>query len=368
MCSTGCFAKYGSETLDNLLYCSVEKNDCVQVPGKENVGWNADTLDDLPTKPLTSFDMSSLKGTWYKIMGLDSRYDCFDCQRNSFILKDANTLDMIATFRIPKPKGDPGYLQNRIIEELHSVDKGKKATTSLANMQSQGRMFGLTFWENWYILGETKSSGSIANNWIPSALAAAGVVDSSGAPSYPTGTRNTDVELKLVYYTGHTLQGNYKGAFLYSRYPEVTPDVMVAAQKLISDSGLDPNAFCIIRNQCFLDEAREVGGKSGYQWGSKLRRKDPNIPSAAAASDSNSNSNVKRNSASSASNDENAPFWYLGQRFFQVTNAIGEELADWFEDPAIVSDWLIKQQVRSVLEQPLAVSPFAGLQLPERDE
>ena len=31
MCSTGCFAKYGSKQLDDLLYCSVEKNDCVQV-------------------------------------------------------------------------------------------------------------------------------------------------------------------------------------------------------------------------------------------------------------------------------------------------------------------------------------------------
>ena len=28
MCSTGCFAKYGSDKLDNLLSCSVEKNDC----------------------------------------------------------------------------------------------------------------------------------------------------------------------------------------------------------------------------------------------------------------------------------------------------------------------------------------------------
>ena len=32
MCSTGCFAKYGSEKLDNLLSCSVEKNDCSYFP------------------------------------------------------------------------------------------------------------------------------------------------------------------------------------------------------------------------------------------------------------------------------------------------------------------------------------------------
>ena len=27
MCSTGCFAKFGSPQLDGLLHCSVEKND-----------------------------------------------------------------------------------------------------------------------------------------------------------------------------------------------------------------------------------------------------------------------------------------------------------------------------------------------------
>jgi hypothetical protein len=48
MCSTGCFAKFGSPQLDGLLSCSVEKNDCVQVPGKEDYGWKPDTLSDLP--------------------------------------------------------------------------------------------------------------------------------------------------------------------------------------------------------------------------------------------------------------------------------------------------------------------------------
>lgn len=48
MCSTGCFAKFGSPQLDGLLSCSVEKNDCVHVPGKEDYGWKPDTLSDLP--------------------------------------------------------------------------------------------------------------------------------------------------------------------------------------------------------------------------------------------------------------------------------------------------------------------------------
>ena len=191
MCSTGCFAKYGSDQLDGLLYCSVEKNDCVQVPGKENLGWTKDTLADLPSKPLENFDIKSLDGTWYKIMGLDSRYDCFDCQRNSFQVTDSNTVKMEAVFRIPRPTF-PGYLQSRIEEELHS---GEDATIPLPSLQSQGKMFGLTFWENWYILGEYTPRGTESFG-IASAFAAA---------------KESTPDMKLVFYTGHTLQGSYKG-------------------------------------------------------------------------------------------------------------------------------------------------------------
>ncbi len=114
MCSTGCFAKYGSPQLDNLLYCSVEKNDCVKVPGKgENFGWTPDTIETLPSKPLTNYDLKEMQGTWYKVMGLDTRYDCFDCQRNSFDLKGPGTLNMEALFRIPRPT-NPGYNQLKV--------------------------------------------------------------------------------------------------------------------------------------------------------------------------------------------------------------------------------------------------------------
>ena len=92
----------------------------VSVPGKENVGWTVDKLADLPAKPLKSFDIASLKGRWYKVMGLDSRYDCFDCQKNSFEVKDKATLKMEALFRIPRPTA-PGFLQSKIVEELHAA-------------------------------------------------------------------------------------------------------------------------------------------------------------------------------------------------------------------------------------------------------
>jgi hypothetical protein len=191
MCSTGCFAKYGSDTLDNLLHCSIEQNDCVQVPKANSNGWNVDSLRDLPTKPITPFTPSDLSGTWYKVMGLDSRYDCFDCQRNSFSLDNSKTMSMESIFRIPRPTF-PGYLQSKIDEKLYVADRSENP---LATLQSEGRMFGLTFWENWYLIGDTLKASDSQGSSAPSAFAAS------------TGPH----DLKLVYYTGHTLQGSYKG-------------------------------------------------------------------------------------------------------------------------------------------------------------
>ena len=313
LCSTGCFAKYGSERLDNLLYCSVEKNDCVHVPGKgENSGWTSDNLNDLPSEPLKPFNAAAMSGTWYKVMGLDSRYDCFDCQKNSFKYskkEGQDTLGMEAWFRIPRPTS-PGYSQNKIVEDLKVVDDDSK---SIATLQSKGQMFGLTFWENWYILGETTPSIETPfQSGIQRALAYSPI--------------DYESSMKLVYYTGHTLQGSYKGAFVYARTASLSPGTMDIAKKLIVSSGLNPDDFCIVHNQCFDKEIKEE---------EKLRLKKEE----------------ERNKA---------PFWYLGQRFFQGTKMAATELADWFQDPEILSEWLVNQQERMILDQPLAVSPFAG--------
>lgn len=51
--------------------------------------------------------------------------------------------------------------------------------------------------------------------------------------------------------------------------------------------------------------------------------------------------------------EETNNFWFVGQKFFKASTVIASELADWFQDPAIVSEWLVSQQQRMVLQQPL---------------
>jgi hypothetical protein len=87
---------------------------------------------------------------------------------------------------------------------------------------------------------------------------------------------------------------------------------------MIRKAGMSPGDFCIIRNQCFL--SKNDGNVSGQ---------------------------------AKSTNEEDALFWFIGQKFFRVTKAVAQELADWFEDPALLSDWLVNQQQRMVFEQPL---------------
>ena len=115
------------------------------------------------------------------------------------------------------------------------------------------------------------------------------------------------------------------GAFLYSRSPDLTAGQLDAARTVIRKTGLNPNSFCIIRNQCFLPS--RVG--EGIEKSDVLSATDPN---------------------------KKPTFWFLGQSFFRDTKRVATELADWFEDPAILSDWLYSQQQHMVLEQPLVRS------------
>lgn len=364
MCSTGCFSKYGSKKLDDLLYCSVEKNDCVQVPGKEdNFGWVADSRESLPTQPLSNYDISLMEGTWFKVMGLDSRYDCFDCQQNTFgVNKDKKSLNMDAWFRIPRPT-NPGYLQSKISETLEVADH---STNPLATLQSSGKMFGLTFWENWYVLGES-------NVGLKEPREQLGI--SSAYADMNEGIQKGGVmdELKLVFYTGHTLQGSYKGAFVYSTTPAMSPQTMRAATRLIFKSGLNPNDFCVIRNTCFVKDdtpkrkspmdvfAPRDSSSAGL---SPARRnmKNRQLYKMEQAVTGKGKQMAKAAAVGASPEAENEPFWYLGSRFFKATDGIARELSDWFEDPQILSEWLVEQQEHTIKTMPFAVSPFASLE------
>lgn len=272
-CITGCMARYGNQNLDNLLNCSIEKNECIKVAildgGEDKRGQEPRSI--APT--VNNFDMRSMEGSWYKVVGFNPNYDCYACQKNTFSAVestgnpltpnfDSNKLEVDVEFSMARmlPDGSPPPPKNQkenVVSDIDgliygsssigfndyathevmvfdqpsakeklanfvSLGKDKEVKTYARTAHSQGEMFGLKFWENWYVIGEND-------------------------PSQP--------EFKFVYYNGKTRQNTYEGAFVYSRTKDLGPEAMKKVYKIADENGMNPDNFCKIRNGCFKDES-----------------------------------------------------------------------------------------------------------------
>lgn len=105
------------------------------------------------------------------------------------------------------------------------LNKGKTNEASYSRTaHSEGEMFGLKFWENWYVIGEND-------------------------PGMP--------EFKFIYYNGKTRQNTYDGAFVYSRSKNLEPESMAKVYAIAKEAGMSPEQFCRIRNGCFDQQKEE---------------------------------------------------------------------------------------------------------------
>lgn len=277
-CITGCMARYGDSNLDELLKCTIEDHNCIKVAILDG---GADEYGQEPRSPsptVKNFRMDSLQGQWYKVVGYNPNYDCYACQRNTFSTPDdgkgvlfnkkQNQLEVDVRFSMPRmlPDGIPPPPSNERelisrretdgilygsqsigfndyqTREVMVFDNPSDPVSSLMNVvlskgtdkeqsyartaHSEGEMFGLKFWENWYVIGEND-------------------------PGQP--------EFKFIYYNGKTRQNTYDGAFVYSRTRELDVESMKKVYKIATEAGMNPDQFCKIRNGCFKEENRETG-------------------------------------------------------------------------------------------------------------
>ncbi|EOD12371.1 violaxanthin de-epoxidase [Emiliania huxleyi CCMP1516] len=231
-CTVGCFAKFGNPVLDDVLSCTIEDQSCLKIaivaPGADG------PLDaPLPPKPLVAVTPQQMAGKWYKVMGWNSNYDCYDCQRNSFrpaarqqamaIAADGSAVDVDVEYSLPRQRaGMPQDFHAQLHEKLvFDTTPGSHRTA-----HTEGKMFGLTFWENWYVIG--------AND------------------------RGEDA-FRIVYYTGKTLQNKYEGAFVYARKPDLPASAMPHIYSIARQAGLEPTSFCAIDNRCYAAPAATAG-------------------------------------------------------------------------------------------------------------
>ena len=240
-CAMRCFAEYGSDTLNNWLSCTIEENECVKVP--KNIDNSAEDVGYSTT--IKKFDPSTLVGSWYKTDGLNPNYDLFDCQTNTFKPTTSNNdeLDMGIFFRVQRPpESGGGFWENALTE--HMVVDAVQKPDAVNNptdrtMHTAGKMNGLQFYENWYILGESDGKGDIP-------------------------------EFKLVAYKGHTLQGNYDGSFVYAKQPVLPDAARPAVREAARKAGLDFDQYTRIDNTCPagnpLNDADAGTGTSTTDW------------------------------------------------------------------------------------------------------
>jgi VDE lipocalin domain len=251
-CATRCFAEFSSDSLNDWLSCTIEEHECVKVP-KNSIDNSAENLGYTTT--VKNFDPASLTGTWYKTDGLNPNYDLFDCQTNTFTPLTERELDMGIFFRVKRPaESGGGFWENQLTEHMvvdavvpGGIETANAATAEDTNdlnpagrtMHTSGKMYGLQFAENWYILGESDGKGSV--------------------PPF-----------KLVAYKGHTLQGNYEGAFVYAKESKLPEAAVPAVRQAAAKAGLNFDDFAVIDNTCPagepLNDAAAGTGTATTDW------------------------------------------------------------------------------------------------------
>ena len=314
-CITGCMARYGDAQLDNLLKCTIEDHECIKVailPG------GSDVFGEEPQAPaptISNFDVQSLQGSWYKVVGYNPNYDCYACQRNTFNTppsssssSSTNTLQMDVEFSMPHllPDGSPlpPSGERETLNVLYDNDDNSNmdtiATTGLKSMalndyhtneimifdtatpnhhnlmsslvlrpgttqeqsysrtaHSEGEMFGLSTFS---FLAVNVMTAIFFLYRCSHTSFGFDVLFSFSTEFWENwyiigeNDKDTSEEFKFVYYNGKTRQNTYEGAFVYSRTKDLSPDSMKKVYQIAQNAGMDPKQFCRIRNGCFPDE------------------------------------------------------------------------------------------------------------------
>merc|ERR1712194_862908 len=123
-------------------------------------------------------------------------------------------------FRVSNPLNG-GYWENNLEEQM-VIDT--PSSNNKRTMHTQGKMYGLSFDENWFVIGESKGTEDV--------------------PPF-----------KLVAYKGHTLQGNYEGAFVYAKEPILPEKAIPAVKDAAAKAGLNFDKFTKIDNTCPTDRS-----------------------------------------------------------------------------------------------------------------
>ena len=108
---------------------------------------------------------------------------------------------------------------------------------------------------------------------------------------------------------------------------------------------MDPSKFCVIRNQCFLHD--DVQGQEQGQGGDRDSSRSRSTRRSLATQLQTQSQTQALGADTAKPKEQSNSFWNI----LHATEVVTGELADWFEDPTILSEWLVSQQVKMTPEQ-----------------
>ena len=171
---------------------------------------------DIPTVPATCryptlvttrklFNITDLKGGWWKMRGYNPAYDCLPCQHTFFdVVPYENKFVYRPTFEVATPEGRYALVNGSISPELVDTTRGDPININYY-------LYGVPFNLTWYALDG-----------------------------------NTDNSTVIVYYCGQVLEKwSFEGAMILSRSPIEPPDADTQYSALVrKNTNLDYSKFC----------------------------------------------------------------------------------------------------------------------------
>jgi hypothetical protein len=310
-CITGCMARYGNENLDNLLKCTIEDHECIKVailPG------GADEFGQEPRSPaptIPNFNVHSMQGNWYKVVGYNPNYDCYACQRNSFAVPSSssssnnNELSMNVEFSMPHllPDGSPpppsgvretlvssaaptdfltgsqsiglndysthetmifdklsSSLEHPLVMKTTGSSSQQQLVSYARTAHSEGEMFGLSKCLLIFYAPTCTHQRPLFSPTLSLSLSFLWYITEFWENWYIIGENDasSSEEFKFIYYNGKTRQNTYNGAFVYSRTKELGPESLKRVYQIAQQAGMDPKQFCRIQNGCFDQDGNKA--------------------------------------------------------------------------------------------------------------
>ena len=208
---------------DAFLFCAIEQHRCMSAGNASIQPHYPKCRENGPDLAGDSaFHMDHLYGKWYKVYSwkLGEPVECMSCQSavmRSTLDSQGHTsegaIDFVSYWDSPDRLGKLWKMNASAVLTHRNFSSGPKLFNS-------GRMFGLTFWENYTVVRD--ASHEAVDPYV------------------------------LFYVCGGTLNGNYTTAFAIAREPVLGSSGRMRLSKDVAAIGMNwTNDFCTVNNTCY---------------------------------------------------------------------------------------------------------------------